>query len=145
MKLSIKFFQKKTVGFYLVLAGGLFSLCSLIVYGLTGKTEFSPDLDSVVFVTGGLAIAFAIASCFYEHKLIRDASFLLALYSFIEFIGTQANYIANLITAIDNSSVSIGFVFSVIFFFLAFVCYLVSVFLTKKKKTEPVTAVAENK
>ena len=136
-----KFFKERTKGFYLISFGFVCSLVSLILYALTGVNEFAPKYSIPLFVATSFALAFALFSRIKEWKLVREFAYLFALYSLICYIGTQVNYIANLLAAIDGSSLSRGFLFSAVFFFLAFLADLISVFLTKKQSKDEVKLV----
>ena len=136
-----KFFKERTKGFYFVALGFVFSLISLVLYALTGVNEFAPKYSVVLFVTTACSLALSLFSRIREWKLVREFAYLFAPYSFICYIGTQVNYVANLLVAIDGSSFSMGFLFSVIFFFLAFLADLISVFLSKKPVKDEVKLV----
>ncbi len=136
-----KFFKGRTKGFYFVAFGFVFSLIALILYALTGVNEFAPKYSTSLFVATSLALVLSLFSRVREWKLVREFAYLFALYSFICYIGTQVNYVANLLVAIDGSSLSLGFVFSVVFFFLAFLADLISVFLSKKPVKDEVKLV----
>ncbi len=103
--------------------------------------EFAPKYSIPLFVATSFALAFALFLRIKEWKLVREFAYLFALYSLICYIGTQVNYIANLLAAIDGSSLSRGFLFSAVFFFLAFLADLISVFLTKKQSKDEVKLV----
>ncbi len=127
-----RFFHSRTVGFYLSLAGALLEVVSLILYGLHGVNEFASSYLVSVFVTGAIAAVTGLVSLFFEYRLIRQFSFLFALYAFIAYVGSQANYLASLFVSIDETTISVPFVLTTIFLLVAFVLFLVSVFFSWK-------------
>ncbi len=136
-----KFLKARTKGFPVIFFGSLFSLAALVLYAVTGVNEFAPDYDVILFVTTSIALVLSAFSRFKEWKLIREFAYLFALFSFVCYIGTQVNYLANLLVAIDGSSLSMGFLFCLLSFFLAFLADLISVFLTKKEIRDEVKLV----
>lgn len=109
----------------------IFGVINLILYLNFGATIFNPKLSGSV--TGSLISIIVISSLalLLNSKLLKYATFLVYLYSFVEYINTQVTYITNIFVGIDNTEVTSSFICLMIFFVLGLAFSLVSGILSK--------------
>lgn len=116
----------------------------LIIYSQTGIDEFSSVLSTSVLafpaVACGLGVLLLFLRLFNLDRFLRGltdlipfVAYLIALLGFIYYVGSQANYLANVFVSIDGNSISSVFVLTVGFFLLGFVAFLVSGILLGRK------------
>lgn len=106
----LDFFKKQSLSFYFLIGSILSLILQIIFYATSGINRFAVSYNSLVFIMSSIAIALGVVSIIFKHILIEEVMFLFTLYSFIAFIGSQANYLANLLVSIDDSTISAGFV-----------------------------------
>lgn len=139
------FFRSKPVCFYIETASALFSVLAVILYICLGKNEFNKELSLLAIVPVLIAALLQIITLFFSFQPLNDIAFLLILYSFISYIGSQANYIANVFTSIDGSKFSAAFILTALLFLLSLIASLVSVFLPKSKSKEEIKVITEKR
>lgn len=133
MEFLKKMFVKRGMSFWFMLAAFVFSLAVLILYLTTGTNDFTPSLSGRAVALMGIALAGAALFSAFEVKLGKYAVYLIGLWAWLEFIISQANYLANIFVSIDGSTFSAGFLMTLIFGALAWVCSLVSAILQKRE------------
>ncbi len=133
-------FRWKDASLYLGCAAILLFIASAIVYPLTGVNEFNPTISTQVVVMLYVAALAELISLFLPIKEVRAIAFFLALYDLILYAGTQGNYLANLIVAIDNHAPSASLVSMLIMLVAAALCTLVSFIALREKKAEQTAA-----
>lgn len=140
----LDFLKKQTLSFYFLIGAILALILQIIFYATSGINRFAVSYSSLVFIMSAIAIAIGIVSIIFKHILIEEIMFLFTLYSFIAFIGSQANYLANLFVSIDDSAVSAGFVLTIVFSVIAIGLEIASFFFNKQKKDDVVIIVDKN-
>lgn len=131
MNVITKFFKSRGIGYYVMIPAALCGIVALIVYVLTGVTEFTPTLDVSVSIAYCIFIALCIISMVIDLRIVKFCAFAVGLFGFLMYIVFQVNYISNLFVAIDPTPVTAGFVCVLLFGALAFVAALVSGIMTK--------------
>lgn len=126
MEGKASFFQNKGLGFFLALPAAICAAAAALLYQKTGVTEFSPVLYSSAVYTAWAAAAVSVLSIFFHWKVLKYCSYLLILYSFIQYISSQATYIVNVFVSIDGTSFSSGMVATASAYLLAIVLALVA-------------------
>jgi hypothetical protein len=104
------FFQNKGLGFFLALPVAICAAAAALLYQKTGVTEFSPVLNTAATAAAWAAAAVSLLSLFLDWKAVKYISYLLILYSFTQYISSQATYIVNVFVSIDGTSFSSGMV-----------------------------------
>lgn len=138
------FFQKKGLRDYLSLICFLFALIGHILYLALGKNEFNRDISLLCVIPGFLAIFLFLLSFVYPLVFVSEFASFLSLFSLISYIGSQANYLANVFTAIDGSSISTSFVFTFLFLLLSFLLSFILLFLGRKEKKSDIRIIYES-
>ena len=133
-------FRWKDASLYLGCAAIILFIASAIVYPLTGVNEFNPTISTQVVVMLYVVALVELISLFLPIKEVRAIAFFLALYDLILYAGTQGNYLANLIVAIDNHAPSASLVSMLIMLVAAVLCTLVSFIVLREKKAEQTAA-----
>jgi hypothetical protein len=123
--------KKKGLGDIFLLVALIATVCSLILYIKTGITVFNPKLSNSVIASLIAALVLEALLLAIGSKIGKYVVYLLLLYSLIEYINTQATYIANIFVAIDGSTFSAGFICTIISFILGVAGALVSGILAK--------------
>jgi len=133
MKTIKNFFLSKKINFYLLLISFLLGLSGLIVYLKTGTNSFVLKLDNTVIISCiiGLIICF-LPMFIFKIRILYFLPWFCFFFAFLNFITSQVNYLANVLVNIDGSSLSAGFLATVILILLSSVCSLVSGCLTKE-------------
>lgn len=111
-------------------AGIVFAIAAVCLYSATGVTDFNPELDAGAIAWAAVGAVLGLAGLLvgliplrYSHlavKPLRYVAFLTIFYAFIEFIGSQATYVANVFVAIDGNSFTAGFICTFLFYVLSF-------------------------
>ena len=139
------FFRSKPLCFFIEAASVLFGIVAVILYICFGKNEFNKDLALSAIIPAIIAFILEIVTFFYTIQPLNDIAFLLVLYSFLSYIGSQANYIANVFTSIDGSTFSSSFIITILFFLISLGAALISVFLPKTRNKEEVKIITEKR
>ncbi|MBO5529544.1 MAG: hypothetical protein J6A47_09610 [Bacilli bacterium] len=127
-------FRLKDVSLYFACATILLFIAAAIIYPLTGANEFNPVISSQLVAMLYVGAGVEVVSLFASYKEVRAIGFFLALYDLIIYAGTQGNYIANLLRAIDNHAPSASLISMIIVLVAALLCSLVSVITLSEKK-----------
>lgn len=109
----------------------LFSILFLLFYIFFGNTVFHPSYEIEIFIFSIVVLLLSVFSFIYPNKIIEEVNFAFSLLAFIFYINTQLTYITNIFVGIDNTSISIGFVFNFLFGILSFSFILTSSILEK--------------
>jgi len=133
MEKVIAYIKGRGVGYWLMLGASIAILLFAILYPLNGTNEFVVSLSSSLIAISWISFALALLSLVFEFRLLRGCVYLLTLYSLIAFIGTQANYLANVLVSIDGNSFSGDFIFVLFFGLIGFLTSLISLFFTPTK------------
>ena len=126
MEGKASFLQNKGVGWFLAVPVAIFAAAAAILYQKTGVTEFSPALYPTALYTAWGAAALSVISLFLNWKPLKYATYLLALYSFIQYIASQATYIVNVFVSIDGTTFSSGMIATASAYLLAIVVGLIA-------------------
>ncbi len=133
MKNEIKS-KGKGVGYFLTIPAVILGILCIYLYMQNGVTVFSPDLDNSVIIVFAVATVVSAVNLLVEWKGLKYLSYLLFLYAFILFIGTQVNYITNVFVSIDGYTFSAGFIATVAVMVATVVVQLVAAIMTRKRK-----------
>ena len=125
-------------------AGILLETVGLIVYSQTGVNDFNEKLSTPVLVFAIVAVVFGAILLFLKafvlDRLLRGSfeilpwvNYLFALLGLVYYIGSQVNYLANVLVSIDGNSISAAFVITLCMLLLSSVAFLVAGILVKKK------------
>lgn len=123
----------KGKGFFVMIGSlgcAIVSLCLYIRYGLT---EFNPNYSVWTITAWSVGIGLGALSLAVTVRPVVFVQFLLYLYAMIQFIGSQANYLANIIYNVDGSTLSASFILTVLFSLLTFAAAAVAFALMKKR------------
>ena len=121
MERKASFFQNKGLGFYLALPVAACAAAAVLLYCKTGVTEFSPALYPSAVWSAWAAAAISLISLCINRKPVKYLSYLLALYSFIQYLSSQATYIVNVFVSIDGTTFSSGMIATSVMYLLAIV------------------------
>lgn len=125
--------HKRSIPFLFIALGVAFSAAMLIAYALTGISTFTPVLSTKVIVMESICIDIGVLLVLFEVKNGKYGLYLLSLWTWLEFLFYEASYISNVLVGIDGNQFSIGFILTVIFGLLAWVCTLISAILQKQE------------
>lgn len=139
------FFRSKSACFYIEALGILLGILAVILYISFGKNVFNRELSLLAILPAIIGFVLGTITLFIDVQPLNDISFLLILYGFISYIGSQVNYIANVFTSIDGSSFSVPFILTMLFFLLSLVASLISIFLPKEKDRIEVQVTTERR
>jgi hypothetical protein len=141
---KVKYFMRhKTLSDAFLAAGFLFAILALVFYLKTGITDFNPKINSAATTSLIVVLVLSFLLLFFGSKNGKYLAFLLVLYSFIQYLSSQATYIANVFVAIDGSTFSAGFIVTFLMYVFSFSFFLVSgilgtdeiAYLMEKEKT----------
>ena len=105
-KLSDLIFDQRLAGVIASVLTAVLGIVASIVYATTAANEFNPDISPAVIVLFLIVAAVELVSIFLSYKELRAVGICLALAGLVVYAGTQGNYLANILTAIDGSSAS---------------------------------------
>lgn len=114
-----KFIAGRGVGYWLSLAALVFGFVALGLYYKCGINKFVTELSPEVIAGVWAGAALALVALVLDVKTIRYVSYLVYLYAFIAFIGSQINYIANVLVGIDGNTFTPDFIGSAVCMVLA--------------------------
>lgn len=120
------FLSKKGVGWFLALPAAICVAAAALLYQKTGVTEFSPALYPTALYTAWGAASLSVISLALNWKPVKYGAYLLALYSFIQYIASQATYIVNVFVSIDGTTFSSGMIATAAAYLLAIVISLIA-------------------
>lgn len=124
--------KERGISFYFMIASFVFALVTWILYAVTGANEFTPELSGKVLALLIVFTLLTVAVSVVEVKLAKYATYIFGFWAWLEFIIWNANYLANVFTAIDGESFSAEFILTVVFGALAWIAALVSAILQKQ-------------
>lgn len=154
----IKFDVKRIINpsMLLLLGAILIQIVALIIYTNTGVNEFNETLSKEVLLFSIINLVFGLIIVLVRLLSIDDIKFLqssfdvfialnyiLALFTFMFYIISQVNYLANVLVSIDGTKISAVFVLTAGTLLISFVLYLVSSFLYKKINHEKAVIAVE--
>ncbi len=122
----------KGVGYFLTIPAVILGILSVYLYMKNGVTVFSPELDNGVIAVFWIAVVASAINLFVEWKGFKYLSYLLFLYAFILYIGTQVNYITNVFVSIDGYTFSAGFIATTAVMAVTVALQLVAAITTRK-------------
>jgi hypothetical protein len=123
-----KILKGKTISGYVFASCIIFALVSLITYAARGGDPFTKVLPAIVAVLAVGLIA-NIAFFFFEIPLLEFVPFICYFISFLMFAGSEANFISNVIMAIDGNTIDIAFVIVTITLLIASIVSMVCVII----------------
>ena len=141
----LEFTRLKNLPMLFLGCGLVVEAIALIIYFATGVNEFNETLSTPViafgFVTIGLGLALLCLRVFaldesrflmglFDMGILID--YLFALLAFMFYVTTQVNYLANVMVAIDGTTISASFIFTFLFYLIGFVLILISGITSKK-------------
>lgn len=129
-----EFFAAKKPGYYVLVASVVFASSALILYLVTGRTQFDPNYLEPVIVCWAVGIAFGIFSLVFTIRPVVFGVYLCYLAGTIEFIISQLNFITNVLVGIDKTSFTVELILTVIISAIAFISALTAFFLLKQKQ-----------
>jgi hypothetical protein len=118
--------QNKNWGDLIFALAFLALIGALVGYLVSGVTIFAPSLSQKVLIPLILLVVLAALLLVFGSKLGKYAVFMITIYAFIEYLKTQATYLANIIVSIDGSTFSTGFILTSVCFALALILSLTS-------------------
>lgn len=136
MKKIWAYLSRWNPGHYCALSSVILALISCLLYAKGGINEFNPSLAPAVFVSWALGAAAGVVSLFFAFRLLREGAFLFLFYGGIAYSGSQSNYIANVLTAIDGSRFSAMFLATWICSLLSFIAMFVSIFFAERSRKD---------
>ncbi|MBP5242982.1 MAG: hypothetical protein J6Z36_04755 [Clostridia bacterium] len=139
--MEIDFLRLKDKSVILLAVSLLFEIVSLIVYGMTGLTEFTAELSTAVFIFGGISLAFGVCIILLmflgiggeQGRKVFDIGiyivYLLGLLAWLFYITSEINYLTNIFVGIDGTKPTPAFIMTVAFFLIAWATALISAIL----------------
>lgn len=124
--------KKKGLGDIFLALSFVASLLGLLFYVIYGKTRFNPELSNEVIVPSILLIVAIALLGFIGFKEGKFIAFCFSIYVLIEYITTQATYIANVFVAIDGNSFTPQFLVALLGYLLTLILLLLSYLFTKR-------------
>ena len=128
--------KSKGIGWFLAIPAAICAAAAALLYQNTGVTEFSPALYPSALYTAWAAAALSLISLALNWKPLKYAAYLLALYSFIQYIASQATYIVNVFVSIDGTTFSSGMIATAAAYVLAIVIGLIAAITAHRKERE---------
>ena len=142
----LNYIKGRKVNFYLYILAFIFAIVSIILYVNSGVNEFSTSLNSLSLAFTILGIISFVPLLFIKKvKIIYYLPYLFLLFGFLEYLVSQARYIANILVSIDGTTFSSAFITTVVMYLISIVLSLVAALLTKeeKKKEKDVVEIKE--
>lgn len=117
---------RRGASFFLSVVSLFMTLAMLAAYCLSGRTTFTPVLSAKVLTMLGLWAGVSAVFTLFEVKMGKYAVYLLGLWTWLEFLLSQASYISNVLVGIDGNQFSVGFLLAVIFGLMSWLTALIS-------------------
>lgn len=124
-----KFFMTRGLGYFMSVPALIFAIVGLSLYSANGITEFNADLSSSAIAAFIVGIVVCVVGFVLDYKPIKFLSSLFLLFAAIDCIAYQANYIANVMVAIDGNSFSSEFIATAVCSLLAWLFQLLAAVL----------------
>ncbi len=131
MKVNIA--GRRGLSFPFIAASVVFSVGTLIAYCVTGVTSYTPELSAAVIALQCVNVALGVLFSVCEIKVGKYAVYLTGLWAWLEYLISQASYLSSILVAIDNVSLSPGFIITVISGLLAWISALVAAIVQKRE------------
>ncbi|MDO5423055.1 MAG: glycoside hydrolase family 3 N-terminal domain-containing protein [Eubacteriales bacterium] len=137
MKLSQAWKEAKTAGLLAVTAL-LCSIAGLSLYLTNGTNKLSPELSATCIAGFGTAAALGLLAlavgCVRGRfsVVLAYGQYLAGLWGFVEYLVSQANYIANVIYGVDGNSFTLPMILTVLVGLLGWCLALVSAILLRR-------------
>lgn len=116
---------------YFLLGTAVLELISLILYLNFGVSVFIRTLSNVVITLMIAGIIGSLAAIFAPFKIVHVVVYCIQLIACLEFLTSQASYIANVFVGIDGSSLSAAFIVITLFSLASSLLTLVSTIFVK--------------
>lgn len=130
----VTFFKTRKISYWLAFAATLLMIGDLIVYLLTGRTQFDPDY-SVRAITGmAFAVALGLIGIVKPIRAAVFAQYVFCLFAFINYATSQLNLLGNLFYNVDGSTAPVSLFIGIGFVLVATVLALISGILMKPAK-----------
>lgn len=126
-------FDQGIVGFISCLVAGVLFALGAIIYPATAANVFNPDISVSLVVLFAVSAVLSFANVFLRLKEGRLIAFVLSLLCLIYYIGTQTNYVANIIIGIDGTLPSFSLIMMADIVFFGLVASLLSFILLREK------------
>lgn len=143
MKLKQIAENKRTIPLILFAVSAICVAVLLILYLAAGTNKLSPDLlpevivGAVLTLAVGLAIVIVAAVAGKMAALSGFIMYALGLFTFIEYIASQLNYISNVFYGVDGNSFTAPIVLSLVFGLATFVSALAGAIICfRREKNE---------
>ena len=130
------FIKNRGASLWLALAAMLLGAAAYFLYAKNGITEFSPALSKSAVIALWVGVGLCLVGIVLNCKPILVLSYLVYLYAFFGFVGSQVTYITNIFVSIDGTTFSTGFILTAASFVLAIVAALAAAILSKPKTGE---------
>ena len=138
------FFVKENIPILLCIAADVIHLGALVMYCVTGKTEFTAELSSFVIAFGSVTVLLGICSILLKlfswgKKWVEVGLCVAALFgllTFLFYIVNEVNYIANILVSIDGTKISVTFALTVLLYLISWIMMLVAAITCKYKPKE---------
>ncbi len=131
------FLKSKGAAYYLMAGAFVCGIVAVILYCTTGVTEFTPVLDGGITAAFIIFIILSAGMLVYEIRIVKFLTAAVGLYAFLMYIVFEVNYITNLLVSIDPTPVTGGFVCTIIFGLIGWLCALVAGCLTESGFKKP--------
>lgn len=142
-KLHDFIFEQGIVGLIGCLLVAVSSILCAIIYPATAANVFNPEIYQPLVILFIVSAVVALVNVCLRLKEGRAVSIILAILCLVYYGGTQANYLANLFTAIDPTPVSASLVLMFVFSFLNLAGAIVSFVCLREKNSLPRVCIDE--
>lgn len=124
-----KFFMTRGLGYFMSVPALVLAIVGFSLYSANGITEFNADLSSSAIAAFIVGIVVCVVGFVLDYKPVKFLSSLFLLFAAVDCIAYQANYIANVMVAIDGNSFSSEFIATAVCSLLAWLFQLLSAVL----------------
>lgn len=126
MEIIKKLIKNKGISDIFLIVSLICAIVALPCYINSGITEFKATLDSKVI--NSMIFLIVIDGCLLvvSSKIVKYIEAALYIFTLISYISTQATYLANVLVAIDGTSLSGGFIACMVCLVLGFIASLLS-------------------
>ena len=130
----LEFLKSRKIWYWLALAATVLSIVTLIVYLLTGRTQFDPNYSNRAIIGLTVTVVLGVISLVKTYRYVLFAQFVFGLFGFINYITSQLNLLGNILYNVDGSSIPSSLVIGIGFALIATVLALVSAILMRPAK-----------
>lgn len=142
-KLHDFIFDQGIVGVIACVLSGLSCIIGAILYATTAANVFNPDISGPLVALFVITGVIALGNLFLRLKEGRAISIILAILCLIYYAGTQANYLANLFTAIDPTPVTASLVMMFVLTILNLLASIVGFIFLREKNSQARVSIDE--